>query len=188
LKKKYSIENIDSFISKNKILKTFLSNDDLVRMHRDWYLGYPINFHDFLWSLFNKSILINGEIFGKTGNEIMFCMNATILYRHMARFRLEEGASNKTINRFMRLAFESEIQQFKIEALNIDLEYKVTVIGSPNGECGYAKSVNAKKYEFDDFIEKCQIATDKCTDSLFCRCCLAKIPKRDENGRLVRKN
>ncbi|PKQ46245.1 hypothetical protein [Confluentibacter flavum] len=186
--KKYTLKDIDSFIRKNNIIKKFLNDDDIVKIHHEWYLNSGLNFNDFLWLLFNKSILINGEMFGQTGDELLFYQNNYNLYINMAYFRREEGASSKIVRKFMRLGFESQNKADKLSAKKSIFKMKVTAITNINGTCEYAKSVHAKEYEVDNFLNECHIATDKCTNEFGCSCTFALSPLRDEKGHFIRKN
>ncbi|WNH12735.1 hypothetical protein [Thalassobellus suaedae] len=185
---KYTLENIESFIDKNPILTAFFSNDELTDYYKKWRINNGVLFHDYLWLLFNNALIKNGDNFGHDENEELFYRNNYLLYYSMAHFKREEGGDTESINQLLRLAFESQIQEFKISSNGSRFESEGIVI-MKKGCCDYYDSISDIKFKFDDFTEHCHIATHRCNDKYgFCRCCLGMKPKRDVNGHLVKKN
>lgn len=183
--KKYTLENFESFITKYSILTTLFSNDELVEFYKEWRFSNSPLFHDYIWSLFNRALFKNAENFSKTGNEDLFYQNNYTIYLSMGHFRREEGGSLKSVNQYIRLGFESNIDSYKNQLNNSRFDMNVILIS--NGSCEYAKNLNGKLYEVDEFLNECEIATDKCTAESNCKCAISLSPKRDENNRLIRK-
>ena len=76
----------------------------------------------------------------------------------MAHFRREEGTRKEAINTFIRLSQEFQAYgMFCYENRNV--QWWLQVIGSPKGDCTYADSVNGENFEFNEFHNKCHIAT-----------------------------
>lgn len=185
--KKYTLDNFGGFIEKNQILMRLLSNDEIDTIYKKWRINNGVLFHDYIWLLFNSALIKNGDNFCKDGNEELFYRNNYLIYYSMAHFRREEGAASKTINKLMRLAFESQVQEYKVKGINGLYERELSVI-MRDGCCDYYDSISDTKFEIDDFNNDCQIATDKCNDKYgFCRCCISVVGRRNEKGRLVRR-
>jgi hypothetical protein len=104
----------------------------------------------------------------------------------MAHFRREEGAKKETINQFHRLAFQSNADGAKYVISGIT-EMEINVITNTKGTCNYGISENKKKYAPEEFMDKCFIATDKCTNENGCSCSIAPTVKRDSDGNIIRK-
>jgi len=187
MSRKKPYKNINSFLKDNYIIEDFLSYSDVESMHNEWLSNNGVNFNDFLWSLFNKSLLINGEVFSKSLDGKIFFQNNYFLYLGMAYFRRKEGDSVESVNQYIRLAFEAEIEKNKYFDSS-DIEMEVVVIGKNSQECTYANSINGRRYEVDSFLNECHIATNKCTSKYNCSCSIASVVKRDDNGNIIRKS
>ncbi len=193
MSKKYTIENIDIFFEYYYIIREILSDEDINALLLEWKSNNNINPHDFFWLLFNNALLVNGNILRDGGSEYNFYRNQESLYHNMAHFRREEGAKKETINQFHRLAFQSVVDCIKYSDIESSLEMEIVVISNtktdfaPEYICQYGINQNQKNYSPEDFMDKCFIATDKCTRKGGCSCNTAKIVKRDSKGHIIRK-
>ena len=193
MSKKYTIENIDIFFEYYYIIKEILSDEDINALLLEWKSNNNINPHDFFWLLFNNVLSINGNILRDGGYKSNFYQNQNSLYHNMAHFRREEGAKKETINQFHRLAFQSVVDDAKYGDLASSVEREIIVISNtktdfaPEYICQYGISQNQKNYSPEDFMDKCYIATDKCTRKGGCSCTLATSVKRDSEGNIISK-
>jgi hypothetical protein len=179
MKTKYNIENFDSFLTKYPPILEIYSKKEVLILYEEWRTNNGVFFHDYLWLLFNKAILKNGEFFQETNDERLFYSNAFYLYNKMAHFRGEEGASKEEINKFHKLSHEVYIEEAK-NSKNTD----IVLISHP--KCEYANPLNKKKYSVNNFLDECKIASELCTLNTGCGCSIAQVPRRDKNGRLIR--
>tara|TARA_R110000796_G_scaffold174394_2_gene291346 strand:+ start:2631 stop:3296 length:666 start_codon:yes stop_codon:yes gene_type:complete len=186
MKKKYTIEKIDDFFYNYSYLKKVLSDQDINTLFLEWESNNNVNPHDYFWSLFNKALLVNAEKFKDVGSESNFYQTQESLYYNMAYFRRDEGANKETINQFIRLAFQSNADGAKYVISGIT-EMEINVITNTKGTCNYGISENKKKYAPEEFMDKCFIATDKCTNENGCSCSIAPTVKRDSDGNIIRK-
>jgi hypothetical protein len=186
MKKKYTIEKIDDFFYKYSYLKKVLSDQEINTLFLEWESNNNVNPHDYFWSLFNKALLVNAEKFKDVGSESNFYQTQESLYYNMAYFRRDEGANKETINQFIRLAFQSNADGAKYVISGIT-EMEINVITNTKGTCNYGISENKKKYAPEEFMDKCFIATDKCTNENGCSCSIAPTVKRDSDGNIIRK-
>jgi hypothetical protein len=186
MKKKYTIEKIDDFFYNYSYLKKVLSDQDINTLFLEWESNNNVNPHDYFWSLFNKALLVNAEKFKDGGSESNFYQTQESLYYNMAYFRRDEGANKETINQFIRLAFQSNADGAKYVISGIT-EMEINVITNTKGTCNYGISENKKKYAPEEFMDKCFIATDKCTNENGCSCSIAPTVKRDSDGNIIRK-
>ena len=190
---KYTIEEIDWFFYKYSCLKKVLSEQEINTLFSEWKSNNSINPHDYFWLLFNKALMVNAESFRNGGSELDFYNNQSSLYYNMASFRGEEGANKESINNFIRLGHQSIIDNAKYDSLSDSVEMEVIVNSStkttfaPEYLCQYGNSENRKKYSPVEFMDKCFIATDKCTREGGCSCSLASVMKRDAEGNLIFK-
>jgi hypothetical protein len=193
MKKKYTIEKIDDFFYKHSFLKKVLSEQEINTLFLEWVSNNNVNPHDYFWSLFNKALMVNAEKFRDGGYESNFYNNQSYLYHNMAHFRREEGAKKETINQFHRLAFQSGVDGTKYSNLASSVEMEIVVISNTNTNfapeylCQYGSSENQKKYSPEEFMDKCFLATDKCTREGGCGCSISGVVKRDSNGNIIRK-
>jgi hypothetical protein len=186
MKKKYTIEKIDVFFYNYSYLKKVLSEQEINTLFLEWESNNSVNPHDYFWSLFNKALIVNAEKFRDGGYESNFHQTQESLYYNMAYFRREEGANKETINKFIRLAFKSNADGAKY-VISGDIETEINVIPNTKGTCHYGISENKKKYAPDEFMDKCFIATDKCTNEYGCSCSISATVKRDSDGNIIRK-
>tara|TARA_R110002096_G_C14541197_1_gene718469 strand:- start:99 stop:782 length:684 start_codon:yes stop_codon:yes gene_type:complete len=192
MKKKYTIEKIDVFFYNYSYLKKVLSDQEINTLFLEWESNNNVNPHDYFWSLFNKALIVNAEKFRDGGSESNFYQTQESLYYIMAYFRRDEGANKETINQFIRLAFQSIADGAKY-AISGDIETEINVISNtktnfaPEYLCQYGSSENQKKYAPEEFMDKCFIATDKCTNENGCSCSIAPTVKRDSDGNIIRK-
>ncbi|SHI74441.1 hypothetical protein [Algibacter luteus] len=184
--KKYSLDTLQKFLDKYKCFEELGFNEFHINVYYLEWQGNKGNiiFNDFLWSLFNKAIDLNGDYFSSTGDEYGFYFNNYLIYSNMARFRSEEGANKKVINKFIKLAQDASYQR-DVCNLNENLEYQVVIISG--GCCGYCDSLNNTKYDLDYYNRKPRLDVTKCTRETGCNCCTSIIVKRDKNGRIMRK-
>ena len=193
MSKKYTIENIDIFFEYYYIIREILSDEDINALLLEWKSNNNINPHDFFWLLFNNALLVNGNILRDGGSEYNFYRNQESLYHNMAHFRREEGAKKETINQFHRLAFQSVVDCIKYSDIESSLEMEIVVISNtktdfaPEYICQYGINQNQKNYSPEDFMDKCFIATDKCTRKGGCSCTIATSVKRNSEGNIIRK-
>jgi hypothetical protein len=193
MKKKYTIEKIDDFFYKHSFLKKVLSEQEINTLFLEWESNYNVNPHDYFWSLFNKALLVNAEKFRVNDSGLNFYQTQQFLYFGMAHFRREEGANKETINQFIRLGFQSGVDEPKYSDLASSVEMEIVVISNtktnfaPEYLCQYGSSENQKKYSPEEFMDKCFIATDKCTREVGCSCSISGVVKRDSNGNIIRK-
>ena len=186
MKKKYTIEKIDDFFYKYSYLKKVLSEQEINTLFLEWESNNNVNPHDYFWSLFNKALIVNAEKFRDGGYESNFYTYQSLLYYNMAYFRRDEGANKETINQFIRLGFQSIADGAKYVISGIT-EMEINVIPNTKGTCDYGISENKKKYAPEEFMDKCFIATDKCTNENGCSCSIAQTVKRDSDGNIIRK-
>ena len=186
MKKKYTIEKIDDFFYKHSFLKKVLSEQEINTLFLEWESNNNVNPHDYFWSLFNKALIVNAEKFRDGGYESNFYTYQSLLYYNMAYFRRDEGANKETINQFIRLGFQSIADGAKYVISGIT-EMEINVIPNTKGTCDYGISENKKKYAPEEFMDKCFIATDKCTNENGCSCSIAQTVKRDSDGNIIRK-
>jgi hypothetical protein len=186
MKKKYTIEKVDFFFYNYSYLKKVLSDQEINTLFLEWESNNNVNPHDYFWSLFNKALLVNAEKFKDGGSESNFYQTQESLYYNMAYFRRDEGANKETINQFIRLAFQSNADGAKYVISGIT-EMEINVITNTKGTCNYGISENKKKYAPEEFMDKCFIATDKCTNENGCSCSIAPTVKRDSDGNIIRK-
>jgi hypothetical protein len=190
MKKKYTIEKIDKFFYKYSCLKEVLSEQEINTLFLEWESNNNVNPHDYFWLLFNKALVVNAQNFKNGGSESDFYNNQSYLYYNMAYFRRDEGAKKETINQFIRLAFQSEIDRTKSGETTSSMyerSYQTCVISKINGSCEYATSQHLKRYPIDEFLDKCFIATDKCTSEGGCYCSIGSTIIRDSKGNLIWK-
>ena len=187
--KKYTIEKIDRFFYKYSYLKKVLSELEINTLFLEWKSNNSINPHDYFWLLFNKALMVNAESFRNGGSDLDFYNNQSSLYYNMASFRREEGAKKESINNFIRLGHQSDADGAKYSVSDVEME--VVVISStkttfaPEYLCQYGISENRKKYSPEEFMDKCFIATDKCTREGGCSCSVASVVKRDSEGNII---
>jgi hypothetical protein len=182
MKKKYTFEKLDKFLFKYDIITEILTDNEIKSTYSEWKANNTINFHDYLWLLFNKAILENGELLSNESNIKKFHQNNYFLYLNMGYFLREEGGAKDAINKFIRLAFEEEIKK------NENSQNMVNVITDPHKRCEYSSTLHLKIYKPKEFIDNCFIAKDPCTNVNGCNCSIALTPIRDYNGRLIRVN
>jgi hypothetical protein len=182
MKYKYEIENFDNFLTKYPIILEIYSKDEVTGLYKDWRINNGVFFHDFLWLLFNKAILKNGDFYKENGNESLFHKNAFFLYNCMAHFRREEGASKEEINKFHRLSHKIQIDEAKNEERRTYLEMALI----PHPKCEYANSLDKTRYSIDNFFDECKIASKLCTLKNGCGCSITIVPMRDNKGRIIR--
>lgn len=193
MKRKYTIEKIDKFLYKYSCLKEVLSEQEINTLFLEWKSNNNVNPHDYFWSLFNKALIVNAEKFRDGGYESNFYNNQSSLYHNMAHFRREEGAKKETINQFHRLAFQSGVDGAKYGDSASSIEMEIVVISNtktnfaPEYLCQYGSSENQKKYSPEEFMNKCFIATDKCTREGGCSCSISGVVKRDSDGNIIRE-
>ena len=217
MKRKYTIEKIDKFLYKYSCLKEVLSEQEINTLFLEWKSNNNVNPHDYFWSLFNKALIVNAEKFRDGGSESNFYQtqqslyyimayfrrdegyesnfynNQSSLYHNMAHFRREEGAKKETINQFHRLAFQSGVDGAKYGDSASSIEMEIVVISNtktnfaPEYLCQYGSSENQKKYSPEEFMNKCFIATDKCTREGGCSCSISGVVKRDSDGNIIRE-
>ncbi|SHM78934.1 hypothetical protein [Polaribacter sp. KT 15] len=180
MKNKYSIDSFDVFLKNYFIILEIYSKEELLSLYEEWSKNNGVFFHDYLWLLFNKAILKNGDLFQESKGE-SFYQNAFYLYNSMAHFRREEGASKAEINKFHRLSHEVYVEEVKNDKIGVTNE----IVLIPHPKCKYANSLNKKIYSIDCFLEECKIASEDCTLNFGCGCSISKIPKRDKKGNLI---
>lgn len=184
MKKKYTYEKLDKFLFKYDIITEILTDHEIKSTYTEWKSNNTINFHDYLWLLFNKAILKNGELISDEKKVEKFHLNNYFLYLKMGNFIREEGGTKDDINKFIRLAFEEEIKKDE----NSRLVYEVVVLTDPHNRCEYSSTLNPKIFKPKEFIDNCFIAKDPCTNINGCNCCITLRPKRDSSRRLVKKH
>ena len=183
MKKKHTPDRFDVFLSDYPIIKELYSEAELEEFLKAH--GKAQNFHDALWLLFNQAITKDID-FLTQGREEEYFQNCARVYFAMKKFRYWEGADAKTFNKYLRLAFESEVNGYMAREAESTVQWRVKVIPGP--ECEYAKSIAHIEYKTDEFFSSCHIATDRCNDRLgFCRCATAKVGARYRHGRILRK-
>jgi hypothetical protein len=150
MKKKYTIEKVDFFFYNYSYLKKVLSDQEINTLFLEWESNNNVNPHDYFWSLFNKALIVNAEKFRDGGYESNFYQTQESLYYNMAHFRRGEGANKETINKFIRLAFQSSTEGAK-HVISGDIEMEIVVISNtktnfaPEYLCQYGISENQKK-------------------------------------------
>lgn len=184
MKKKFTPDDLECFLNNNYMINKFLTDDDIGTLFKEWELNNGVNYNDFLWLLLNKSMMVNAEKMAN-GNNPNFYNNKEQIYYNMAHFRRNEGGTKESINKLIRLAFESSVEGAKSH-IESSVEYEINVIANIKGKCEYARSEYLKKYEVNEFLDKCFIATDKCTNENGCSCSVGHTVKRDSNGRNIR--
>ncbi len=187
MKRKYTPETVNKFFEKYSIIRKFLSDKDIISLYTDFELNKGENYHDFLWLLFNKSLIANADRMNSDCDGYTFYQNQSILFLNMANFRREEGAKTQTINKLIRQAFESQIEECKHSSLFDSLHLEVNVIGFNKGRCSYANNEHLKKYDIDEFLNKCFIASDVCTNKYGCSCSISATVKKDSKGKIMKK-
>ncbi|UAM97770.1 hypothetical protein K8354_15965 [Polaribacter litorisediminis] len=183
MKSKYSLEKLDSFLTNYPIILEIYSKKEVLRLYENWHTNNGVFFHDYLWLLFNKAILKNGDIFQASNDESLFYQNAFFLYNCMAHFRREEGGSIEEINKFHRLSHKVYIEEAKNDKIGIKQEIALI----PHPRCEYANSLSKKRYSINNFFDECKIASEVCTLNSGCGCSITKVAKRDKNGDLIRE-
>lgn len=163
-------------------------------MYKDWFKDSRRSFNDFIWSLFNRAKLanrINDIDYNKYGtiqnSEEAFYLRERDIYYDMARFRFMESENVKAKNQMVRLAIEAEINSYIYGGYNNKNNIVWEVYLHPHPRCLYSKSFD-KRYSLDEFLDKCGIALDGCNCNTGCGCSIGIVAKRDENGRIIRKN
>ena len=192
---KYTPDNFNWFLEYHPIIREIYSEEYLKEFVNNFQFSDD-RFNDYLWGLFNRSLIKVTDFF--ENKEEGFWRITSQIYSSMSLFLAKEGFHTenihkytKTINKYKRKAFQAQVNEYSA-GISKDYGkggrpiYKIEVIGMP--ECDYAKSVDENKYDIEDFMEHCHIATDKCNDRFgYCRCGLGLTLLRDENGRIIRR-
>ncbi|WP_157515053.1 hypothetical protein [Gaetbulibacter saemankumensis] len=182
---KYTIDDFSWFLNRHNILKEIYTEEEL-DLFLDEY-GDEINFHNYCWSLFNRALKKSADKYRIDGNEEQFYQRNGSIYYSMGRFRREEGGNVNSVNKYLRMGFESQAKAHMVSDLKGSVKIIAQVVAAPKGRCEYADSINDKLIEIDDLIDECHIATDKCTSSFSCACTFGIKPVRDKNGRIIWK-
>lgn len=128
--------------------------------------------NDYMWGLFNRMLLESAGDFFKQ----------SLLYHCMAIFMSRYEGRNG--HKFKKLSIESSISKVweKYETSNYEMELVVF----PDTDCPHAMSLKGKRFPLG--LELANIlASDECNQDL-CRCVVRGMGKKDENGRLIRKD
>ena len=181
--KKYTPETAQNFFDKYNCFELLnFTGNEINKYYQEWQNSNHVFFNDFLWSLFNKAISINGKNFSSTGNEKEFYFINSIIYYNMSDFRREEGASKTVINKLLSLAEESRLNEIKTSS---GIKYQVVVIGGKC--CDFCDKLNNNRYDFTDYILNPRLDKKKCTNERGCSCTTSVVPMRDKNGKLMRE-
>lgn len=129
---------------------------------------------DYMWSLFNRMIL------NTAGNYL----TQSGIYHSMAVFVAEYDGENG--NKFKRMSLAQEVNNAQIETAggSQSVIWELEIIADP--DCEHAKSLDGTKFPITSDLVL-PLANDDCTRE-FCRCTTSRVPKRDEDGRIIFKN
>lgn len=132
---------------------------------------------DFFWSILNYLLIESA----KNAQEVVEYYNKSEkIYLVMVHFRrdYEKQPSNK----LHKLWVENRMH-LNIEQSNLDINFKI----SAGNDCIASKSIDGKIISKEIALKNETIPYDECSRVLGCTCMMIAIPKKDLNGRLVRK-
>lgn len=130
------------------------------------YIQSDSRVRDYMWSLFNKSIIKDDGI---------------DIYREMGRFVARYEGKNG--NQYHRIALKMEFEEIKRKfSLSKGMvKSGFYLIGDKN--CPHSMRLDGK-HEFANYQQCPPLATDECSLQS-CTCCIGNIALRDENDNLI---
>ncbi|WP_407533755.1 hypothetical protein [Elizabethkingia miricola] len=147
---------------------------DIENLSLNPYLNDEENLKIYIWSRFNYYLHQNPTNFN----------NQMILYSAMESFT-RKYVKNENPYRLRKLYYEAQLNDFKIQSLDSDLESSFSINSHGSNPCSICLSDNGKEYEIDYLLDNKILPHKECTCEGGCNCFYGLRPKRDENGRLI---
>lgn len=169
------IKNYISFLEEFGI-----NENNIVEYYNTWKENRTENIEDYLWFIFNYLLNENAK---RSDDVIGFFKRNDQIYIEMLSFRrkIEGKKANEILKIFNTNRVNLELEQNISSKLEIDF----IIIGTM--DCEESKKIDGKIVSKSEAIENNIIPYEKCTRNQGCVCLMSAKPRRDKNGRIVRK-
>tara|TARA_B100002052_G_C15839279_1_gene579369 strand:+ start:857 stop:1417 length:561 start_codon:yes stop_codon:yes gene_type:complete len=157
-----------------------MNRKNIIEYYQTWKINKSERIEDYVWHIFNH--LLNENAQQSENLKDLFERNQKI-YSHMISFRRRfEG---KKANEIQRL--------YNLNRVNLDLEsnrnsnFEIDFVIIGTNDCDESKRISELIITKQQAVENNVIPYSKCTRKQGCVCLMGVMPKRDVNGRLIRK-
>ncbi|MDO6602004.1 hypothetical protein [Arenibacter palladensis] len=176
-KKQITIEGIITFAG-GALNNLGYSNEYIESHYKEWAVEGRESTNDYLWYLYNREL---NNVEGLTLEQLY--LKQSNIYYAMGIFVLKYENGNR--NHYTRLAFKSELLRYIETSRESDYQMEVIIIQGKN--CEYVRTLVGQTRTPEEMLDWQPLASKDCTNPNGCNCAYSLVPKRDMNGRLVRK-
>jgi len=177
-KKQITIAGIITFAG-GVLNKLGYTNEYIESHYNEWAVEGRKSPNDYLWYLFNREL---NNVEGLT-IEQLYNKNSAIYYT-MGHFVMKYENGDR--NHYTRLAFEADLNRYVEESKDSDYQLEVVMVHGNN--CEHIRALDGQTRTPQEMLAWQPLASRECTNPTGCNCCYSLVPKRDTNGRLVRKS
>ncbi len=160
-------------------LESFGINEENIRSYyNEWKIEFSESINDFLWHIFNTLLNENAS---QSNDIINFYKRNERIYIEMISFcrRIEKRPANE-----LHKVYNENRLKLTYETSTLELDVKIL---SPRG-CSFPNEINERVIPFKEALKNDIIPYEKCERKQGCACSFSFLPKRDTNGRLLKKN
>jgi hypothetical protein len=176
-------KNLD-WLKKNymSFFKDFgIKEDNLIGYYHNWKKEKTESIEDYLWFIFNHLLSENAK---QSDNLLDLYKRNERIYGEMISFRRK--IENKNANEIQKAYNENKVNLDLETGLNSTFEMEFKIIGV--NDCEQSRKISGSSITIEQALKNETIPYENCTRKNGCVCLMSFVPKRDENGSLIRIN